>query len=69
MGQERQFVAEPAASGLRALRNRFRFPVEEMNEGTCGVPAELGEAGEQSSHMRKSMSWQDLVSSDGAAIS
>ena len=56
MGQEIQFVAEPAASGFLALRNWFKLPVEEMNEGTCGGSAEFAEAEEQRSHIRKSMS-------------
>lgn len=36
MGQERQFVAVPAAAGLRDLRKYFREPVEVMEVGRWG---------------------------------
>jgi hypothetical protein len=57
-GQERQFVALPAAGGFRARLKCDTLPKEAMLDGVCGFP--VGE-GAQSSHMRKSMSWQDFV--------
>jgi hypothetical protein len=58
MGQERQFVAAPAAKGFRALRNIFREPVDVTDFGRCGGSFTSVDcvSGEQSSHRRKSIS-------------
>ena len=39
-----------------------------MCEGTCGGESGDVKDGVQSSHSRKSMSWQDLVRSEGADV-
>ena len=54
-GHERQFVAEPAAFGLRSRRKLVRLPVELIDLGRC-VPTSFPLVDEQSSHIIKSMS-------------
>lgn len=67
MGQERQFVAVPAAVGLRILVKYWRAPDEETVVGMCAGWVESG-GGEQRSQRRRSMSWQDLVRREGAVV-
>lgn len=69
MGQERQFVASPAAMGLRALRNWERKPDEEIVDGRWGGDVSSAFVGEQRSQKRISISWQDLVRRLGAVVS
>lgn len=69
-GQDRQFVAVPAAGGFWDLRNWVREPVEVMVRGwmgCCEVGSEEG-GGLESNHMMKSMSWQDLVSREPSPL-
>jgi hypothetical protein len=50
------------------LRKNFLDPVDVRKEGKWGsVEVEVGD-GEQSIHIRKSMSWQDLVRREGAVV-
>lgn len=67
MGQERQLVASPAAVGLRALLKCSTDPDEVTVLGMCGGSLEPG-VGEQRSQRRRSISWHDLVSRDGAVV-
>lgn len=67
MGQERQFVAVPAAVGLRVLLKNWRAPDEVTVVGMCAVWVEFG-GGEQRSQRRRSTSWQDLVRREGAVV-
>ncbi len=67
MGQERQFVAFPAAVGLRVLLKYWSEPVEVTAVGICAGLVEFG-GGEQRTQSRRSMSWHDLVSSEGAVV-
>jgi hypothetical protein len=60
-------VAGPAAGGLRGLVKNWRAPEEETVEGRWGGFGEFG-GGELRSQRRTSMSWQDLVSKDGADV-
>lgn len=55
IGQERQFVADPAAVGLRVLVKYWSDPVEEMVAGICAGCVEFG-GGEQSIQRRRSIS-------------
>ena len=55
MGQERQFVAVPAAVGLRDLLKYWREPVEVIEVGMWAGLEEPG-GGEQRSQRRTSMS-------------
>ena len=66
-GQERQFVALPAAVGLRVLLKYWRAPEEETVVGMWAGCEDFG-GGEQSIHKRRSMSWHDLVRRDGADV-
>ena len=67
MGQLKQFVELPAAVGLRALLNNCSEPEEVTELGMWAGVETLG-AGEHRSHKRRSISWQDLVRSDGAVV-
>lgn len=49
------------------MRKYFSEPVEVMREGRCGGEV-VEEVGVQRSHIRKSMSWQDLVRREGADV-
>src|SRR6266536_5707107 len=67
-GHERQFVALPATRGFREFLKYDRWPVDAMVFGRCGAAVLVvgcGDGGgEQSSHMMKSISWQDFVSKE-----
>lgn len=67
IGQDRQFVASPAAVGLRVLLNSWREPAELTVVGICAGWMDPG-GGEHKSHNNTSMSWHDLVSSVGAVV-
>ena len=48
------------------MRKNFLDPVDVRKEGKCGS-VEV-EDGEQSIHIRKSISWQDFVRREGAVV-
>ena len=67
MGQDRQFVASPAAVGFRVLLKYCSEPDEVTVVGMCtGLEESAGS--EQSSQRSKSISWQDFVRRDGAVL-
>jgi hypothetical protein len=67
-GHDRQFVALPASFGFLARRKNFLEPVEVMWDGRWGgLSADL-KGCVHSIHMRKSISWQDFVRSEGAVV-
>jgi hypothetical protein len=69
MGQEIQFVAEPASLGFLDFRKCIRLPEDVINDGSCGFAVRFFEDGEHSIHMIKSMSWQHFVKRIGAVVS
>ena len=60
-------MASPAAGGLWSLSKYCKEPEEIMLVGIWAGPLEFG-GGEQRSQRRKSISWQDLVSKEGAVV-
>lgn len=67
MGHERQFVADPAAVGLRVRLKYWRAPEELIVFGICGGSRVFG-GGEQRSQRSRSMSWHDFVKREGAVV-
>lgn len=67
MGQDKQLVALPAAVGFRFLLKYRTDPEEDTEVGICGGSLDPA-GGEQRSQRRRSISWQDLVSSEGAVV-
>lgn len=68
MGQERQFVAVPAATGLRVRVNCCTEPEDVIVSGRWGGAVGSDGGGEQRSQRRRSISWQDFVRRDGAVV-
>ena len=66
-GQERQLVASPARAGFRDGLKYFKDPIDPTYFGKCGGSLESVEE-KHSSQRIKSMSWQDLVSNEGAVF-